>query len=327
MENNEGNIVMFPKLKSSLEKKGLQAWKEKRYEDAVKSFEPLLEYGVANQDVVTGLLMSWIELGQFDEAEELCRQKMKEEVEQYYHYLHIYITILFQSNRYQEIVDLLDEVFEMEDIPHQSRTQLWQMYEVSRKLLDEHQKETGNKLINDFLEKLESGDINGQWATVLRLKSQSPEPFLETCTETLKSEAVHPIIKTALIEWLRDYEVTGSVSVHKFGQFFKIHPDQLNQMHSDYILKQIQMRLSGIEQSNPTMYEMLNRLLTHYCYVRYPLYPDENEVPAIVEALKRLGHEYLQLPYKENDALEEVERYKEEIELCEQHYLMIVGDD
>ncbi|QAS54018.1 tetratricopeptide repeat protein [Halobacillus litoralis] len=326
MENNNGNIVMFPKWKITLERVGLEALKEKRYKDAAEALEPLVEYDVASHDVLTGLLMSWIELGKYNEAEELCQEQMKEAIEQYYHYLHIYITILFQSNRYQEIVDLLDEVFESEEIPHQSRTQLWQMYEVSRKLMEDHKREKGNKLFSDFTEALETDDIHKQWQALEQLKKQEPDSHLNYFETMLGKESVHPIIKSSIIEWFRDSAVDHKVMLTKFGQQIEVIPADLTKLHSDYIIKQIQMRLGQIEQSNPTMYEMIDQLLYHYCYVRYPIFPNEEEVPALVEALKQLGHGYLQIPFKPNEGIADVEKYKEEIELCEHHYVLIVGE-
>ncbi|UOQ46228.1 tetratricopeptide repeat protein [Halobacillus salinarum] len=324
MENQKGNIVMFPKWRKRLEQEGLQAVKDKRYQDAAQALRPLLDYKVANHDVITGLLMSWIELGQLEEAEELCRQQMKVDEENYYEYLHIYITILFQDSRYQELIDLLDEVFHTEEVPHQNRTQLWQMYEVSKKLLEETHKSEGEKYSHHFFEALENNDVHNQWQMLSRLLKQPAQHYAEMYKPLLMKESVHPIIKTAIIEWFRDSGFSDHIKVKKFGQYIEVTPSELNQLHSDYILKQVQMRLGSIEQSNPTMFDMLNQLLYHYCYVRYPIFPDEHEVPVIVEALKQIGHEYLQLPYNYNNDLNNVSIYKEEIETCEQHYLAIV---
>ncbi|MFQ3542592.1 hypothetical protein Q7A53_00775 [Halobacillus rhizosphaerae] len=325
MENKTGNIVIFPKWRTRLEKEGLQAVNEKRYQDAVASLQPLLEYGAASHDAITGLLMSWIELGYYEEAESLCKQQMKIEEDHYFEYLHIYITILFQDNRYQELVDLLDEVFNSEEVPHQNRTQLWQMYEVSRKLLEDTNKQVGEKLVHDFFKGMEEEDLHKQWRSVAQLHKQSADQYISMFKPILMKEAVHPIIKTAIIEWFRESKIEEAVTVFKFGKTAEVVPSELNLLQSEYIIKQIQMRLGAIEQSNPTMYEMLDQLLYHYCYVRYPLYPDENELPLVVEALKQLGHEYLQLPYSSKEDEEDVSLYKEEIELCEQHYLIIAG--
>ncbi|MBN8236802.1 tetratricopeptide repeat protein [Halobacillus kuroshimensis] len=325
MENKRGNLVMFPGWKSRLEQSGLEALKEKRYKEAAEAFEPLVEYNQAGHDVITGLLMSWIELGHFDQAEELCQEQMKETIDQYYHYLHIYITILFQSSRYSDIIDLLDEVFESEDIPHQSRTQLWQMYEVSRKLLEDSRREQGKELSLAFKEALESDHIHKQWQTLDQLKKQDPHDYLEEFIVYLQEPAIHPMVKSSILEWFRDGRVDREVALTKFGVEMTIVPGHLSMLQHDYIMKQIQMRLGQVEQKNPTMYEMVNNLLFHYCYVRYPLFPDEEEVPLLVEALKQLGHEYLQLPYKPDPHLEEVDRYKSEIELCEQHYVFVTG--
>ncbi|MFG6148352.1 tetratricopeptide repeat protein [Halobacillus sp. B23F22_1] len=326
MEKHNGDIVLFPKWKSTLENTGFQAVKEKRYKDAVESFVPLVEHQVANHEVITGLLMSWIELGNFAEAEELCQEQMKNEENHYYEYLHIYITILFQSNRYRELIDLIDEVFETEDVPTQNRTQLWQMYEVTKKLLQDVHKKESDQLIDELKSSIEKGDLQKQWVAVNQLKKQPLPSDLTIFQEWLIDEKIHPIIKTGIVFWLRDEGFSEEMTIHKFGHQLKISPSNLNSFQSDYIIQQIKMRLGAIEQSNPTMFKMINDLLKHYCYVRYPLFPSEEEVDTIVEALKQLGHDYLQIPYDAQDNILQVDRYKEEIELCEQHYMILIGE-
>ncbi|UOQ93895.1 hypothetical protein MUO14_02620 [Halobacillus shinanisalinarum] len=326
MEKYTGDIVMFPKWKTKLENEGLEAVRQKRYQEAVELLLPLVNYEVASREVVTGLLMSWVELGQYDDAEELCQDQMKFDPEQYYHYLHIYITILFQDNRYLELVDLLDEIFETEDIPHQSRTQLWQMYEVSSKLLQDSYQKQGEKLAHSFFAAIENDDLHNQWLSIQQLIKQPILNNTESFEQVLMSDSVHPIIKTAIIHWFRDNSVGREIHLHKFSKDITVIPARLNSFESEYIIQQIQLRLGAMEQSNPTMYEMVIRLLIHYCYVRYPLYPNEDELEYIVEALKQLGHEYLQLPYPKKQDSREVEKYKEEIELCEQHYVLLVGE-
>ncbi|MCP3025517.1 hypothetical protein [Halobacillus sp. A5] len=326
MEKHNGDIVLFPKWRSTLENTGFEAVKEKRYKDAVESFVPLVEHDVATHEVITGLLMSWIETGHFSEAEDLCQEQMKSEEDHYYQYLHIYITLLFQTNRYQELIDLLDEVLETEDVPHQNRTQLWQMYEVAKKLLQDVHKKESDRLLKDLIEAVNNEDLQKQWTAVNQLRKQplpaDVEPFKNWLTDT----AVHPIIKTGLILWLRDEGFTDKVLIAKFGHQIEVTPSKLNSFQSDYIIQQIRMRLGSVEQSNPTMFQMINSLLDHYCYVRYPLFPLEEEVDAIVTALKQLGHNYLQLPFEGEASVSEVEKYKEEIELCEQHYIILVGE-
>ncbi|MFC7061617.1 hypothetical protein [Halobacillus seohaensis] len=325
MEKHNGDIVLFPKWKSALEHTGFQAVKEKRYQDAVESFVPLIQHRVATNEVVTALLMSWIEVGQYRQAEELCQEQMKVEEDHYYQYLHIYITILFQDNRYQELIDLLDEVFETEDIPHQSRTQLWQMYEVTRKLLQDVHKEESDKLTADLIQAVEHNDLHRQWMTINQLKKQPLPRDVTSFEKWLLDERIHPMIKTAIVQWFRDEGYSEIVKVRKFGNELEIVPSQLNSFQSDYIIQQIQMRLGSIEQNNPTMFELIQDLLQHYCFVRYPLHPTELEIDAVVEALKQLGHEYLQIPSRVVNHDDKVAKYKEEIELCEQHYIVLVG--
>ncbi|MFD2926134.1 hypothetical protein [Halobacillus naozhouensis] len=327
MEKRKGDIVMFPKWKTMLEEKGLKAVEEKSYQEAVEFLLPLVNYQVASREVTTGLLMSWIELGNFSQAEDLCQEQMKAEEENYYHYLHIYITILFQDNRYQELIDLLDEVFETESIPHQSRTQLWQIYEISNKLLQDTHKKEGEKYVQSFFAAIDNQDIHTQWKSIQQLTKQPVSTDIEAFEKLLTKDSTHPIIKTAIIQWFRDNKVDHKVPIRKFSNDMLIIPSELNTLESEYIIQQIQLRLGAVEQSNPTMYEIINSLLKHYCYVRYPFYPDEEEVDHIVEALKQLGHDYLQIPYQSLFGRDEkVQKYKEEIELSEQHYVLLVGE-
>ncbi|WP_082233679.1 tetratricopeptide repeat protein [Halobacillus massiliensis] len=326
MDKQNGEVVLFPKWKSTLENVGFNAVKEKRYTEAVESFMTLLNHEVASHEVITALLMSLIELGQYEKAEDLCQEQMKIEEDHYYQYLHIYITILFQDNRYQELIDLLDEVFETEDIPHQNRTQLWQMYEVTKKLLADAHKEESDQLEMDFEKAIRENELHKQWAAISQLKKQPLPADLTLYKELLKKNEVHPIIKTEMILWFRDMEMAETVTIKKFGSEIEIVPEKLNSFQSDYIIQQIQLRLGAIEQENPTMYEMVQRLLRNYCYVRYPLYPTEHEVDIIVEALKQLGYEYLQLPYEKVSDDRRIHKYKEEIELCDQHYMILAGE-
>ncbi|WP_181349750.1 hypothetical protein [Thalassobacillus sp. CUG 92003] len=325
MENNNGNIVMFPGWKTTLEKEGLEAVRKKRYQEALDKFKPLFDYNVASKEVVTAQLVSLMELGQYEPAEELCQQLMKTEENDYFEYLHIYLTILFQTSRYQELVDLLDEIFESEEIPQQSRTQYWHLYEVSKKLLEESNVEMGSQFIQEWKRSIESEDLHKQWKTISKLKEINAQPFVEPFIDFLTSQSGHPIIKTGVIQWLQESKVDREIPLYKLGVTEKINPAHLKELRSDYVKNQIQLRLSNIEQQNPTLYKLLDQLLYRYMFVRYPLFPMEEEVPSIVQALKYLGHLYLQMPF--DDKLnEETHHYIEEIQLCEQHYSLIIGE-
>ncbi|MFD1018946.1 tetratricopeptide repeat protein [Thalassobacillus hwangdonensis] len=326
MDKKQGNVVMFPKWKQRLEDEGLQAIKEKKYEEALQRFEPLFEHDVASQDVITGKLVSLMELGRLEQAEDLCEYLMKHDTDNYYQYLHIYLTILFQTSRYAELVSLLEEIFEEENIPQQMRTQFWQLYEVSRKLAEDQDEKTGNKLVEDFEVSLDRDDVQAQWRNIVKLRRQDPHPFLDQFVDRLKQPKVHPIIKTGIVQWFQEYQVDRNILIHKFGVEELINPSKLKDLHSNYVMQQIELRLGDLEQKNPTMYDMLQKLLYRYLFVRYPLLPNEEEVQKIVAALKELGHEYLQLPISEDMNDEDVERYKQEIQLCEQHYALILGE-
>src|SRR5699024_12350339 len=100
MQNaKDDNIILFPKWKTALEEERLQALKEQRYEDALKKLNELTGYQITNHEIYIGKLICLIELRGYDEAERLCESLIEYQDENYYHYLHIYLTNLFQTRQ------------------------------------------------------------------------------------------------------------------------------------------------------------------------------------------------------------------------------------
>lgn len=326
MENNKGEVVLFPKLKEKLRHEGLEAVRHHKYEEAIQSLETLLQHEEADDEVTTGLLIAWVGVGEYQKAEEVCLDRMKFSEGNYFQYLHIYITILFHDGKYKELMSLVEEVLDREDVPHDVRTQLWQMYKVSKDIEDNHKKEEERSLFQELQEALEQGNLHSQWNLIKKLESHALDGKQEFLENQLTNRELHPVIKTAVLEWFRQQEVEGTLEVHKFGKTMTFKPEENNAPENHYILKHIEFRLSSIEQNHPSMYELIAVMLYRYIYVRYPFFPTEKEVPLIVQALKAIGYEYLQLEQAPNKIEAEIESYKQDIEVANQQYRAITGE-
>ncbi|SIS50961.1 tetratricopeptide repeat protein [Salimicrobium flavidum] len=326
MENNKGEVVLFPKWKEKLRKEGLEAVTQHKYEEAVESLEPLLQHDEADDEVTTGLLIAWVGIGRYEEAENVCLNRMKVSESNYFQYLHIYITILFHDGKYKELMDLVDEVLEREDVPHDVRTQLWQMYNVSKDIEDTQKKAEEASLVEELQKAWKKKDAPKQYALIKRLITHSPEAQWEFLCEWLKDEETHPVVKTAIIEWFQSWNINNSAEVHKFNNSISIIPVETGTPFSHYIVKHIEFRLASIEQNNPAMYEIIATMLHRYIYIRYPFLPTENEVPLIIEALKTIGNEYLQLDDAPTKIEADIESYKQDIEIANQEYKSITGE-
>lgn len=326
MENSKGEIVLFPKWREKLREKGLEAVRHQQYEEAIESLEPLFHYREADDEVITGLLISWVGTGEYVQAEEVCLNRMKVSESAYFQYLHIYITILFHEGKYRELMTLVEEVLEQEDLPGEVRTQLWQMYNVSKDIEDSHQKEEQEYLMEEWQEAINGQQIEKQYSILMKLKSFDPAPLMETFRGYLTDEETHPVIKTAIILWFQSHGVEESTSIHKFGKTISIVPVEIGSPSTHYIVKHLELRLTHIEQEHPIMYDIIVTMLHRYIYIRYPFLPTENEVTYIIEALKMLGNEYLQLEETPIRIGPETESYKKDIEVANQQYRAITGE-
>src|SRR5690625_7874970 len=105
MGKKAGNVVLFPKWKTSLEESSLQAMKEKRYETALEKLDELLSYKVNHYEIIIGKIICLMELNRYNEAQNICEDMLQHKNEDYYHYLHIYLTLLFQTKQYDLLME------------------------------------------------------------------------------------------------------------------------------------------------------------------------------------------------------------------------------
>lgn len=331
MEKSNDNVIMFPKWKKTLEDESLHALKEKRYVDALEKLNILLDHDVTNHDVMTGKIICLIELGKYEDAEEICLQLLAAKDENYFPYLHIYLTLLFQTSQYQELIERLDDTFETEDIPEPIREQLVQLYDMSEKLYQETKEENSLNYLQELHDAIKEKETFKQWRILVKCRKLDISPYLGQLKELLVSEEIHPVIKTSIMQWLQEQKVNQNIEIHKLGIKKYINPSRLQDIYSHHVTKQILLLLNDIEQHNPSLFELIEKLLYRYLFIRYPLMPLDEELSFISKALKFLGEDYLQL--KENkvgegaeDDKEKVDYYIKEIELSEKQYFTVLDE-
>src|SRR5690625_4141626 len=99
-----------------LEKESLQALKDKRFAEALYKLDKLLSYQVNNHEILIGKLICLMELGRYEEAQDLSEELLELHNDNYYHYVHIYLTILFQTNQYDVLMEQVEYELESEEI-------------------------------------------------------------------------------------------------------------------------------------------------------------------------------------------------------------------
>ncbi|WP_284139751.1 tetratricopeptide repeat protein [Virgibacillus sp. LDC-1] len=326
MKNDTENIILFPKWREILEEKGLKALKEKRYEEALEAFEELLDYDVQGHEIIIGKLLCLMELGKHTEAQLLCEDAMHQKDDHYFHYVHIYLTILFQTNQYELLMEQVEHELKDRTLPEIMREQFQQLYTMSEKMKDDIHIEKSSTYIDDLMEAIEANDYKTQWRTIKKLQALGVVPASKV-VDLLHKDGMHPVIQTAIFQWLQAEKYPYLVHIHKLGMELDVKPIDIPEIEVHLTVKQVLFIISKLEQSNPTLYELIVRLLYRYLYVKYPFFPANEDTPQIAKALEILGEQYFMGKVEEEINLDDrTQKYIEEITICEKLYLSIIED-
>ena len=319
MHHQTDNVILFPKWRTALEEESLIALKNKRYDEALVKLDKLLSYHIDDHEIVTGKLICLMELGYYDEAQEICEELIKEKNENYYHYVHMYLTILFQTNQYELLMEQVEYELSNSEIPSPVTEQFKQLYDLSEKMNVDLIIEKSTACLDELFE----ADFHKQWRIVEHLRKMNAEPN-EKVIALLTNDEVHPVTKTSIFQWLQGKGYSESVAVKKLNLQTAVIPNEIAEIQSQLFMKETLLLINEQEQKNPTLFQLLEALLYRYLYVRYPIMPPGEDVNQVAAALTYIGETYLNI---HTISEQEINReYIDEIKLCETLYLSIIEE-
>ena len=317
------NVVLFPKWKQMLESESLQAMKSQKYEEALQKFDQLIEHDVKHQEIMIGKIICLMEMGLYDQAEMLAKSLIELEDDGYYHYMHIYLTILFQTNQYIELIDLVSEVLKADDIPDVIKEQFLQLHAISQEMNRDVQEKNSRKWTKAFQNAIDEHEYIKQWNLIEKMRNNRLQPN-EIIIHSLTNEHVHPLVKTAILLWCKDKNIDQLIPVVKNKQSMSVNPVTIYRPEEGAIQKEIQLKFKYLEQEDPTLHKMMTDVLKHYIYVRYPIAIKSSQVEPITEALKSILHVQADTREPLNETL--LKDYIEEMQVCSALYLSIIDE-
>jgi len=317
MEEQLDNIILFPKWKRELEAESLQALKEKRYAEALEKLDQLIAYHEDNQEIFVGKLICLMELARFQEAQELAEDLLSVKSEGYFDYMHIYLTILFQTNQYDLLIETVEQALQQKDMPLTMKEQYQQLYAISQNMRSDLTDKQSKEDFAELQEAVAEGNHLQQWRLVERLRKTRLEPN-HAISDLLEQDNVHPVTKTAILLWLRDWKEHDPVCVTKMGRKATIIPSESADLKTNGLKAAILQILQDYEQSNPTVYQMMIEVLDRYLYVMYPFIERELSASDIANAIIGITSP------DEADMTAEQTDYIEEINTCQALYLTIL---
>ncbi|ALX48228.1 tetratricopeptide repeat protein [Lentibacillus amyloliquefaciens] len=238
MARHSENVVLFPKWRKVLEEESLKALKEKRYEEALEKLNQLLLFGNENHEVNIGKLMCLMELNRFKEAQDFCEALLLQKDVHYYHYVHIYLTILFQTSQYELLMNQAEQELETDALPEEIREQFRQLFDMSKKMRRDIRDEKAPEYINDLFKAVQEENHAHQYTLVEQIRKIDMTPT-EQIMALLTDNRVHPVTKTAIFLWLKDKSISEEVIIHKLGVKQTITPEHLPALEDHPAMQQI----------------------------------------------------------------------------------------
>lgn len=328
VDHDYQNVVLFPKRQQEMEDKAFRALQEKRYKEALKTFDSLLYYGIDRQEITLGKLTCFIELGKQEEAEEMCEELIARKDQDYYSYIHIYATLLFQAHKYQQVAEELEEVLTHKNIPEPFHAQLEKLHQVNQNLMQEQVEEHSISTKRELEEAIRKEDTIAQWHLLNHLHQTNLKTYLNLFQEMLVNDKVHPVIKSVIVGLLQSESIDLEIEVEKFKKKMSINPNTYPYMTDHPFRKQLRQSLENLEQENPSFYTFAEQLMDRYFYVNYPFAPDLSKVSVMKQALLAL----VQISFDPDQTIQEDYYDKEiahqinDIIQCEQIYFSIMEE-
>ncbi|MFB5282246.1 tetratricopeptide repeat protein [Peribacillus sp. Hz7] len=298
-EKKDGNnVVLFPNLHHRLVMKGTEALENKQYKQAAELFSQARELDQEHAEGNVGLLVSLVELQDYKAAKQLCKELLHQGIGDYFQITNMYLMVLVQLGEHEDIVEMIELLFQEHQIPFDKMEQFEQMLSFSKRTLEEREieaEQNESQLQQQLQEEpLFNGKNEQQLLNTINMLSQmNVRPFIDDIQQFMQEEANHPFFKTMLLNILKEQDYTQTVEVRKFSQVSSLIPAHLPNLKEYPFFKKVwDLAEQKLAQRNPSLLEMVHSLLERHCFLLYP-FELEQDGATIAAAYHALAEQYM----------------------------------
>lgn len=273
----KGNVIVFPTTVTRLLAEGMTFLKEEKYEDARDSLYQVLSYESEHVAALGGYAYCLYELGEFQEALEVCRELLKIGPIHYLETMELYISILMQVREFEEAEKMIEALIEEKVLPEERLEQFQQLRDLNERIAANAASEkvdASQYAIENFLA-LHPAE---QEQLILDLPTTSYQALKKKLVAIIEHPEADLLTKTYILFMLFQEKVDAEVSVQKFHYkgTFSINelPDPVNNSRIRKITAIIDNELA----KDPTRLELVKELFERHIYLLYPfIWDDYNE--------------------------------------------------
>ena len=116
----DDNVIYFPGLEKRLLEKGLENLHRKNYDEAIALLESAINLEPKNNDSHIGLLLAYFDAGMVEHAMNLAKEMIQDGIGNGFETMDIYIMLLIQTHKYNEVVTVIEELLNESNIPEEN---------------------------------------------------------------------------------------------------------------------------------------------------------------------------------------------------------------
>ncbi|AZB43838.1 tetratricopeptide repeat protein [Bacillus sp. FJAT-42376] len=307
-EDKQSKIIPFPNLKKRLVDKGMEALKEKQFQDALEFFSEARNMDEDQADIQLGIALCLMEMGELQEASQVCKKMLHEDIGNYFTVLQVYLTILIQLREYDEVRTTIEAVLQENQMPAESAEQFYRLLDFSRRMSGSEQSENLQEEPfsyepDDWTESEGfMADPSRQIDYIQSIRDRNVAKHMPTLKSLLEHTHVHPVIKTMILQVLMEHEVEKTVTVEKFEETLSVVPASLSDLSDTPFAKRVLNLLDDtLGAENPSLFEAVKELWIRHLFVLFPFLPKPADASLWAAALHKAGYEMHGIEIEEDE--------------------------
>lgn len=273
-----GNVIVFPTTVNRLLAEGMTFLKEEKYDDARDSLYQVLTYEPEHAAALGGYAYCLYELGEFEEALEVCEELLKIGPIHYLETMELYISILMQVREFEEAEKMIELLIEEKVLPEERLEQFQQLRDLNERIA-----------ANASVEKVDASLYEIDTFMALRPSEQEqlildlPTTSYQALKKRLLAIIEHPeadlLTKTYILFMLYQEKIEAEVNVQKFNYTGTFNVNDLPDPMNNARIRRITAIMEEELAKDPTRLELVKELFERHIYLLYPfIWDDYDEV-------------------------------------------------
>ncbi|WP_033544099.1 tetratricopeptide repeat protein [Planococcus sp. CAU13] len=278
----KGNVVVFPTTINRLLTEGMTLLKQERYEEARDGLYQVLSYEPEHPAALGAYSYCLYELGDYEEALEVCRELLKVGPIHYLETMELYISILMQVREFEEAERVIEVLIEENVLPEERLEQFHLLRDLNERIasksienIDPEQFSTEAFLALAPYE---------QERKVMELPPSSFKPLTKKMLALVEHPEIDLLTKTYILFILHQEKIDAKAIIHKFHYTGEFNVADLPNPQTSPRVTEIKDIFAEQLAKDPTRLEMVNELFERHVYLFYPFLMDDYESKEVAEA-------------------------------------------